>query len=237
MPLILSIETTTKVCSVALHRDGKLINLQESHDEDYTHAEKLNVFIEKALKEAGLKPNDLDAIAVAGGPGSYTGLRIGVSSAKGLCYAIDKPLIAVDPLKALALQYTALTTPDTSVLVFPMIDARRDEVFMSVFNGALIQLGETKAQIITSDYFDQFADKKCVLVGDGAPKFAELFISKSNVEIVSDCVASAGFIGVLAALKYESGEFENLAYYEPQYGKEFQTTVSTKLNKIRTSNS
>lgn len=237
LALILSIETTTKICSVAILKDEVLINLQESGNEDYSHAEKLNVFIEKALNETGIKPTELDAVAVAGGPGSYTGLRIGVSSAKGLCYAIGKPLIAVDPLLALALQFHSDHQPGQDVLIFPMIDARRDEVFMSVFSVELNQLEETSAQIIDANFFDKYPGKTCVLIGDGAPKFATLFKGDDRIQVRTDCFASSHFIGLLAEGKFKRGEVENLAYYEPFYGKEFKTTVSTKIRKTQIGNS
>ncbi len=236
LPLILSIETTTKVCSVAILKDGILLNLQESRDEDYTHAEKLNVFIEAAINAAGITPPDLDAIAIAGGPGSYTGLRIGASSAKGLCYAINKPLISVDPLEALIFQYKAEFEQGENELIFPMIDARRDEVFMSVFNADGSRVEETSAQIIDADFLKKYGNKTCVLIGDGAEKFTTLFSGDAQVKIIPDCLATARFIGILAEQKSLAGGFEDLAYYEPFYGKEFKTTVSTKLNKIRTSN-
>ncbi|MES2627575.1 MAG: tRNA (adenosine(37)-N6)-threonylcarbamoyltransferase complex dimerization subunit type 1 TsaB [Bacteroidota bacterium] len=236
MSLILSLDTTTKVCSVAIHSGGRLLNLQESRDDDYTHAEKLNVFIEKALKETGLKPAQLDAVAIAGGPGSYTGLRIGASSAKGLCYALSKPLISIDPLEALALACKENFLSGQE-LIFPMIDARRDEVFMSVFDAQLNRVEETSAQIIDQQFFDKYPDKTCILAGDGAAKFQSLFSEHPLITVLPDCLASAVYIGRLAEEKFRNSAFEDLAYYEPFYGKEFKTTVSKKLSKIHTSNS
>lgn len=237
MALILSIESTTKVCSVALHRDGKLLELQESLDDDYAHAEKLNVYIEQAMKKSGTSPSELDAVAIARGPGSYTGLRIGASSAKGLCYAVNKPLIAVDPLKALALRAVNENKANEADLIFSMIDARRDEVFMAVFDTSLGQVEQTSAQIIDAEFFKKYGEKCCLLVGDGAAKFNALFEADPLVKVVSDCLASARETGILATEKFRESQFEDLAYYEPFYGKEFKTTVSKKLSNIHTSNS
>ncbi len=233
MALILSLETTTKVCSVAVTRNGELLALKESNDEDFGHAEKLHVYIEEALKLAGVLMKELDAVAVAGGPGSYTGLRIGVSAAKGFCFGLEKPLIAIDPLKALALRYKTESSPDQGAII-PMIDARRDEVFMSVFDQDLKLIKPTAAEIIDVGFFDGFSETKIYLVGDGAPKFAELFVGNDRVKVVGNCLASAEYIGKLAEKNFNKGEFVDLVYYEPFYGKEFKTTVSKKLNKIRT---
>ena len=233
MALILSLETTTKVCSVAVSENDRLLALVESNDADYGHAEKLHVYIDQAIAEAGISLQQLNAVAVAGGPGSYTGLRIGVSAAKGLCFGLDIPLIAVDPLKALALQFLNRKTTIGNSLVVPMIDARRDEVFMSVFDTALNETQGVSAEIITADFFDSYQAEKIYLVGDGAPKFAEIFQGNDRVEVLTNCLASAKSISVLAYEKFKQNNFVDLVYYEPFYGKEFKTTVSTKLNKIR----
>lgn len=233
MALILSLETTTKVCSVAIALDGKLITLKESNDQDYGHAEKLNVYIEQVLKESGYQASDLHAVAIAGGPGSYTGLRIGASSAKGLCYALNIPLISIDPLKGLFHSYKHNYADASDELIFSMIDARRDEVFMAVFDRSFKTIEATSAQIINDEFLSKYEGKKLAFIGDGAAKFEGRF---EGVRIIKECVASAAAMVEKADLKFTAQQFEDLAYYEPFYGKDFQTTVSTKLNKIHTSN-
>ncbi len=241
MALLLNLETTTKICSVALTRNGELLCLIESDDSEYGHAEKLHVFIEQVLKESGVAVNQLDGVAVAGGPGSYTGLRIGVSAAKGLCYALDKPLLAIDPLKALVIRFLAENKlaenklAENSLIV-PMIDARRDEVFMAVYSPDLKAVEETSAQIIDLDFFAKYGDKNMILIGDGAAKFTDLFRANPQIHIFPNCLASARYMGVLAEEKFADKQFEDVAYYEPFYGKEYKTTVSKKANNIRTNN-
>ena len=236
MALILSLETTTKVCSVAITRNGELLALVESNDADYGHAEKLHVYIDEALEKAGISIKQLQAIAVAGGPGSYTGLRIGVSAAKGFCFGLELPLIAVDPLKALVHRFKASHKMLDEGLIMPMIDARRDEVFMAAYTETLTPVLDTCAQIIDPAFFEKYAPQTCYLIGDGAAKFADMFQENTLVKIVPECLASAAFIGLLAEEQFSRNDFVDLVYYEPFYGKEFQTTVSTKLNKVRTSN-
>jgi tRNA threonylcarbamoyladenosine biosynthesis protein TsaB len=228
LALILNLDTTTKVCSVSLTQNGQVVALKESHDEGYTHAEKLHVFIEDIFREQKFSLQEIDAVSVAEGPGSYTGLRIGVSCVKGLCYALEKPMIAVNPLKALALQLVR-TMHDLSpgAAICPMIDARRDEVFMAAYNPELDILRPVSAAIITSTYFDDWKEDEIYLTGDGATKFREWFPGTGRVRIIPLLPASA-YNGILAGEHYTKKEFADVAYFEPLYGKEFQTTVSKK---------
>ena len=173
MGYILNIETATKNCSVALAKEGKTIICKEIAEEGYSHAERLHVFIEEIIKEAGITLNDLFAIAVSQGPGSYTGLRIGVSAAKGLCYALDIPLIAVDTLQALAAQVTI-----SSGLIIPMIDARRMEVYSAIFSPTLEKKREVLAQIIDENSFKDLQET-VYFVGDCAEK-CQSVLNKDN---------------------------------------------------------
>jgi len=170
---ILNIETSTKNCSVSIAKEGKTIICKEIAEEGYSHAERLHIFIEESLKEAGLTYKDLSAIAVSQGPGSYTGLRIGVSAAKGLCFALDIPLIAVDTLKVLASQATI-----SNGLIVPMIDARRMEVYSAVFNAEYEKLRDVQAEIINEDSFENLQET-IYFVGDCAEK-CKAVLTKEN---------------------------------------------------------
>lgn len=232
MARILSIETGTEVCSVALAQDGEMISLRESGG-GRAHANNLGVYIDEVLRENDLDADELDAVAVGGGPGSYTGLRIGVSTAKGLCYALGKPLIAVDSLKALANiameEFEAgiidLDNPGTALLA-PMIDARRMEVYTRLFDTKLNALNETQAHILTAESFaDVFAAGRELLVfGNGAQKCADLLPQAKLARIAS----SARGLVTLAEAAYRAGEFVDTAYYEPYYLKDFVVTRSKR---------
>lgn len=233
MALILSIETGTEVCSVALAKDGKMVSLRESGGEGRAHANNLGVYIDEVLRENDMDADELDAVAVGGGPGSYTGLRIGVSTAKGMCYALGRPLIAVDSLKALANiameEYEAgiidLENPETAVLA-PMIDARRMEVYTRLFDTSLVPLGETCAHILTGESFaDIFASGRELLVfGNGARKCADLLPQAKFARVAS----SARGLMTLAEAAFKAGEFVDVAYYEPYYLKDFVVTRSKR---------
>ncbi|MDC9723274.1 MAG: tRNA (adenosine(37)-N6)-threonylcarbamoyltransferase complex dimerization subunit type 1 TsaB [Urechidicola sp.] len=216
MSYILNIETSTKNCSVSLSKNGNTIALKELNNGNYSHAEKLHVFIDSVLKEAGVKMQQLDAIAISKGPGSFTGLRIGVSSAKGLCFALDIPLISIDTLQSLALQ---ITTEDGYVI--PMLDARRMEVYSNVYNKDNKQIREIEAQILDETSFQNYLEKKPVyFIGDGVPKTKEL-ISHPNAFFIDDKLPSANEMGMLAFQKFQQNDFENTAYFEPFYLKDF----------------
>lgn len=215
MSFILSIETATKNCSIALSKEGKTIALKEIASQNFSHAEKLHVFIEEILKENNIVFKDLSAIAVSKGPGSYTGLRIGVSSAKGLCYALDIPLISVDTLTALAKQITV-----EEGIIIPMIDARRMEVYAAFFNPQVEMIKEVEALIIDKTSFLEI-NSTIHLIGDGALKFKET-LTNEKFKFYDDIVyPSANEMSDLAFEKFKKSDFENVAYFEPYYLKDF----------------
>ena len=214
MSYILHLETSTKVCSVALSREGKLVQLTESHDENYSHGEKLTLFIEEVLSKEKIDSSSLSAVSVASGPGSYTGLRIGVSVAKGLCYSLKIPLIAVDSLTSLA-QIAKLKHPNQTIL--PMIDARRMEVFCSIFQDGK-QIQAIEAVVLDENSFvdlDPF-----IVCGDAATKLQEIWKGR-NVTLDSEIVSSASGQITMAWEKFQKEQTEDVAYFEPFYLKDF----------------
>ncbi len=215
MAIILNIETATKNCSVSLAENGKTIALKEIATEQFSHAEKLHVFIEEVLNEAQRTFKDLDAVAVSKGPGSYTGLRIGVSTAKGLCYALNLPLIAVDTLEILA---NAVTV--TSGVIIPMIDARRMEVFSAVFDAEKKKLRETQAEIIDENSYQEISET-IHLIGDGAQKLQATLTDPKFVFHSNVVYPSTKEMSILSFEKYKISDFENVAYFEPYYLKDF----------------
>ena len=233
MALILSIETGTDICSVALANDGELMALRES-DEGRDHAKKVALFVDELLRETGVQPSDLDAIAVGKGPGSYTGLRIGVSFAKGLCYALNIPLIAVGSLNALT--EVAREDYDASILdveeqewsnaiLCPMVDARRMEVYTQVFDTAGTPLSEVVAEVVTEESLREWRTKgKLVMFGNGSAKCMELLSDAIQVSVSP----SARGIVRLAEEAFNAGKFEDIAYFEPFYLKEFLVIPSKK---------
>ena len=222
MEYILNIETATKNCSVALAKGGKNILCKEIAEEGYSHAERLHVFIEEVIKEAGISMNDLSAVAVSQGPGSYTGLRIGVSAAKGLCFALGIPLIAIDTLQTLACQAEV-----ESGLIIPMIDARRMEVYSSVFTSAFEKKREVLAEIITEDSFSELKET-LYFVGDCADKCKEV-LTKENYSFLEGIkYPSAKEMCSLSYKKFKTNDFVDVAYFEPYYLKDFMITPSKK---------
>lgn len=227
---ILSIETATPVCSVSISKDGAPFVCIES-PEPNTHASGLTVLIQKAIEQAEITFSDLSAVSVSMGPGSYTGLRIGVSAAKGLCYALDIPLIGINSLEAMTAGYQAKSTLDTSlVLLCPMIDARRQEVYTAFFDLEKNQQEETQALIVDEQSFDDYLEKgyEVYFFGSGADKFEVLFADKPNVHIVPKFETSATYQDKLAYEKFQKQEFEDVAYFEPFYLKDFVATKSKK---------
>lgn len=223
--MILCIETSTAVCSVALVDKSNVIALRESLD-GQNHAEKITVFIDEMMKEADISYNDLDAVAVSMGPGSYTGLRIGVSTAKGFCYAIEKPLIAIDTLAAMAegfkVNESMSQRVNESVVFCPMIDARRMEVYSAFFNDKLERLSETKAIIIDENSFsDLKQNNHLYLFGDGADKLASLFENEDNITVIEKFHCSAAYMAKLADDAFNNNDFVDTAYFEPFYLKDF----------------
>ena len=216
--MILSLETSTDVCSVALHNQGNLVADLWSQ-EAYSHAERLAPLIDKILSENNIKPADLTAVAVSAGPGSYTGLRIGVSTAKGLCYALNLPLITIGTLESM-LEDQGITTDDS--LLCPMLDARRMEVYclLAERNGQLLE--ETQAKIIDgTSFLTYLSSGKIYFFGNGADKCKSV-ISSKNAIFIDEIKPSAINIGKLAYIKYEKKEFADLVSFEPEYLKAFR---------------
>ncbi|RDI52158.1 tRNA (adenosine(37)-N6)-threonylcarbamoyltransferase complex dimerization subunit type 1 TsaB [Flavobacterium glaciei] len=222
MGYILNIETATKNCSVALAKDGETIFCKEIAEEGYSHAERLHVFIEEIIKEAGITFKDLSAIAVSQGPGSYTGLRIGVSAAKGLCYALEIPLIAVDTLQSLASQVTV-----SSGLIIPMIDARRMEVYSAVFTPNFEQKREVLAEIITENSFENFQET-LYFIGDCSEKCKSVLTKENFVFLDKVVYPSAKGMSVISFEKFKINDTVDVAYFEPYYLKDFMVTSSKK---------
>lgn len=223
MALILNLETATTVCSVALAKDGQVIASKEQHG-DYSHAENLTLFIEAVLKQAKLSLTDVDAIAISKGPGSYTGLRIGVSTAKGLCYSLNKPLIAIDTLQHLALAgATELgTTAVADSLFCPMIDARRMEVYCGVYDKNNKEVKPVAAEIIDEQSFSGLLnDHTIYFFGDGAMKCKNVLDKNPNAVFLDRVVISAKSMAMLAEKAFWEKRFEDTAYFEPFYLKDF----------------
>ncbi len=219
MPLILSIETATTVCSVAIAHDGKLLALQEINA-GFSHSENLTVFIQKASEEAGIKLNEIDAIAVSKGPGSYTGLRIGVSTAKGFCYAMKKPLIAIPTLQSLAGCYLISHDSILATILLPMLDARRMEVYCSLFDSSLNEISPAEALIVDENSFAEILKtNQVVFVGDGAAKCKPLFENNPNAIFSNVTLSATGMVDI-AEEKFSRKEFEDVSLFEPFYLKE-----------------
>lgn len=212
---ILNIETATKNCSVSLAKNGETILCKELAEKGYSHAEKLHVFIEEVLQETGIGVPDLKAIAVSKGPGSYTGLRIGVSSAKGLCYALGIPLISVDTLQVLAHQVAV-----EKGLIVPMIDARRMEVYSAVFDSNHILISAVQAEILTESSYAEITEP-IYFIGDCQEKCQTVLI-KNNFHFLPEIkFPSANEMSSMSYDKFVKNEFEDVAYFEPFYLKDF----------------
>lgn len=216
MAYILNIETSTTNCSVSLSKNGETVVLKEDYNSNYSHAERLHVYIDEVLKEANVSLSDLKAIAISKGPGSYTGLRIGVSAAKGLSFALDIPLISIPTLKSLAHQVNA-----ENGVVMPMLDARRMEVYSAVFDANYNQIRDTQAQILDDNSFKEYLDAgKVFFIGNGVAKTKEL-IAHANAVFIEGKLPSANEMSQLAYQKYKKSDIEDVAYFEPYYLKDF----------------
>ena len=216
MAIILNIETATKNCSVSIANNGVIKAIKELNNGNYSHAEVLHSFIVAVLKEASINLNQIDAIAVSKGPGSYTGLRIGVSAAKGLSFSLHKPLISVDTLTSLSHSISI-----NEGLIVPMLDARRMEVYSAIFNHNNEQIREIKAEIIdTTSFVDYLQTNTMYFLGDGAQKCKEV-ISHKNAVFVDDKFPSAREMAKLSFHKYELNDVQDVAYFEPFYLKDF----------------
>lgn len=231
MALILCIETGTDICSVGIARDGELTSLRES-DQGRDHAKHLGLFVDELLRETGIAPDELDAVAVGMGPGSYTGLRIGVSFAKGLCYGQNIPLIAVGSLDALA--EVAIEDYEAGILdvdnwddalLCPMVDARRMEVYTRLYSAQGEPLSEVSAEIIDENSFaEQRAERQLIIFGNGAAKCREVMADATYVNITP----SARGLARLAQQRLDNGQTEDIAYFEPFYLKDFVVIPSKK---------
>lgn len=224
MAIILGIETSSSICSVALAKDGKLLALRESEGVK-EHSAALTGYISAVFTEAGLNYHQMDAIAVSIGPGSYTGLRIGLSSAKGLSYALDKPIIAVDTLKSLAFRAVQKTIQagqkTENALFVPMLDARRMEIYTAIYDHNLQPVETVYAIIVTDDAFIAHAGKEIIYFGEGALKCKPLFDSKRNHLFLEGVSLSAEAICKLAENDFVLRNFADTAYCEPFYLKDF----------------
>ena len=218
MPLILNIETSTKNCSVALYDSDELISEKSLLADKYSHSEKLNCFIEDLIKDSSFEFKDIDAISVSKGPGSYTGLRIGVSTAKGLCYALSIPLISVSTLRAMSYSMSQIKTGFD--LYCPMIDARRMEVFSAFFDKNNNLVRKVKADIIEKNSYSHFLENRVLFFGDGSSKCVELINSK-NAFFEKDIFPNACDMALISLDKYNKKDFEDVAYFEPFYLKDF----------------
>lgn len=232
MANILSIETGTDICSVGLSVNGELISIRES-GEGKNHAKNIAIFIEDIFRQHAINPNEIDAIAVSSGPGSYTGLRIGVSIAKGFCYANNIPLISVNSLKSLvecAIEDEKMGIVDfymdSNTVLLPMIDARRMEVYTQAYDANINQLSDIEAKIINETSFKEMQNKNIVIFGSGAQKCFDI-INIPNKTII-DISPSARGLTNIANQKFKNKEFEDLAYFEPLYLKDFIGTKSKK---------
>ncbi|RLD35750.1 MAG: tRNA (adenosine(37)-N6)-threonylcarbamoyltransferase complex dimerization subunit type 1 TsaB [Bacteroidetes bacterium] len=223
MGLIINIETATQVCSVALAKDGELLAIRELNEKN-VHAEVLTNFIQEVIDESSLTLKDLDAIAVSMGPGSYTGLRIGLSTAKGLCYSLDKPLIAISSLQAMA-QYAAFELQDKlkkNTLLTPMIDARRMEVYTAFYKTDITEASKIAPHIFSEESFiEEEKEHELILTGDGCAKSQELFSERKNIHIYPEILSSSKGMVPLSEKKWIAQDFEDIAYFEPFYLKEF----------------
>lgn len=226
MAYLLHIESTSTVCSVAISKDADLVAIKELNN-GYTHAENLHVFIDNLLKEISLKPSDLNAVSISSGPGSYTGLRIGFSAAKGLAYALQIPLISIETLKALSL--AAIKKANKNALFCPMMDARRMEVYCAIYNNQLNEVLPIQALVLTQESIKSFdLNQPIYFFGDGMSKAKELLQTIPQSFFMDNIVASATNMIELAYSKYLAKDFADVAYSEPNYLKEFFFTTAKK---------
>lgn len=233
MGLILNLETASPVCSVALSRDGKVLGFRDS-TEDKSHATRLTIFIQELFNDHGITAANLDAISIGMGPGSYTGLRIGASVAKGLAYGAGKPVIGIPTLKALAngfyLTYQKDIPVAKSILLCPMLDARRMEVYCALYDTGIREISPVEAMVLEPDSFSSLLDQHMIcFFGTGSNKAAEI-IKHPNALFFQDFVLSATFQSEPAEALFKLGEFLDTAYFEPHYLKEF--IASLPKNKV-----
>lgn len=221
MALILTLDTATKNCSLALSKNGFVLESIDHNEGSFSHSEKLHVFIEEICTKASIKLKDIDAIAISKGPGSYTGLRIGVSAAKGLCFGLNIPLISVETLEVLCRTYALSHTINENDILIPMLDARRMEVYTAVFDARFNKLKKTEALILSTDSYNEFlASSTCHFIGDGAEK-SEILYQGANSVFAPNTYPYSKAIAKLVEHKYLQKDFEDVAYFEPYYLKDF----------------
>lgn len=230
IPLILNIETATNVCSVALTKGSSVLSCLESKEKN-AHSKMLAILIDKLFQNTYYTIDELDAVAVSKGPGSYTGLRIGVSSAKGIAYAKDIPLIGVDTLQILAL---SANQRHPNCMYLPMIDARRMEVYTSIYNSEMKCVKNISADIIDGDIYTDYSSEKIILVGDGAKKSKQVLTNDRYV-LDEEIYLRAKDMALLSSEKYNNKEFEDVAYFEPYYLKEF-VAIKSKVKGLYSTN-
>ena len=221
--MILCLETATPTCSVALNDGDRTLALRECQGQN-AHSEKITIFIKEVMEEVGVGYQQLDAVAVSKGPGSYTGLRIGVSTAKGICYAAGLPLMAIDTLQAMAYGMRKRLGVDCFLgdLLVPMIDARRMEVYCAMYEGTLALKKETQALVVDAHSFDEYIPKQRLwLFGDGAPKLEPLFEEVPTISVIKDFTPSAAYMAALSDRALKARDFVDVAYFEPFYLKDF----------------
>ena len=234
--MILCLETATSTCSVSINDEGKTLALRECKGQN-AHSEKITIFTKEVMDEVGISYHQLDAVAVSKGPGSYTGLRIGTSTAKGICYAADVPMMAVDTLHAMAygMRDQLGAELQSGDLLVPMIDARRMEVYCAVFDSNLNRVKDTAAVVFGTENGERRTENASLsvfrfpfsvssrlwLFGDGAPKLHELFKDESRVRIIDDFLPSAAYMATLADQALKAKDFVDVAYFEPFYLKDF----------------
>lgn len=217
MAILLNLETATTNCSVSISKDDQIIALKENNAENYSHSEQLHIFIKEALQEASLSFSDIEAVSISKGPGSYTGLRIGVSAAKGLCFSLDVPLISIPTLESMARQVEL----QAGEIVIPVLDARRMEVYSCVYDADYQEIRETRAEIIDEGSFAEYASaSKVYLIGSGAEKCRGA-LEHPNFQFEETIVPSAREMAPLAFKKFQAKHFEDVAYFEPYYLKDF----------------
>ncbi|SFN53554.1 tRNA threonylcarbamoyladenosine biosynthesis protein TsaB [Bizionia echini] len=216
MAIILSIETATTNCSVSLSKAGETFALKEDNSNGFSHAERLHIFINAILKENSIDKSEIAAIAVSKGPGSYTGLRIGVSAAKGLCFALNIPLISISTLEALAHQVQI-----SEGMIIPMLDARRMEVYAAVYQANYEPIRGIEAEVLNETSYMVFLQRGLVYFVGNAVEKTKTLITHSNAVFVENKLPSAKEMGALAFSKYQKSDTEDVAYFEPYYLKDF----------------
>lgn len=223
---ILHLETSSKNCSVAISDGEELLCLCEEASENYKQSESLHVFVEWALEGAEITLQDLDAVCLGKGPGSYTGLRIGAASAKGFCFGLQIPLISVPSMDSMVQPFLNQGFD----YIIPLIDARRMEVYTAIFDGISGDLmHETEAKILQENSFSNFEDKKILFIGDGAKK-AKTILKSQNAVFNESVFPSAKYLISKGAKKFQQNDFEDMAYFEPFYLKDFQGIKAKKRN-------